>query len=177
MPSDLSFKPYFLGPKAENESWVRDEFERTLDDGFSERRNLFGDDPTAIAGAEQAAPAFQLERSRIEEALAALVTRLRGALPTYTPRYIGHMSSELALPGLLGHFAALLHNPNNTSKEASRVGALIEAEAIADHVATYGGHVDADRLVLVRCVVMTRSGPSPASAPACCRSWSRSCAA
>ena len=41
------------------------------------------------------------------------------------------MVSETALPALLGHFAALLHNPNNTSKEASRVGTALEAEAIA----------------------------------------------
>lgn len=138
MPDDIAFKPYFLGPKAENEAWVRDAFEIALSDWFVEREHLFRHDSDAITAAEQGRPEFQLARARMEEGLAALVARLRGELPTYTPRYIGHMSSEIALPGLLGHFAALLHNPNNTSKEASRVGTLIEAEAIGRLAAMVG---------------------------------------
>ena len=138
MPDDVAFKPYFLGPRAENEAWVRDAFELALNDWFVEREHLFRDDPPAITDAVQARPEFQLARARMEDGLAGLVARLRGELPTHTPRYMGHMSSELALPGLLGHFAALLHNPNNTSKEASRIGTLIEAEAIARLAAMVG---------------------------------------
>jgi glutamate/tyrosine decarboxylase-like PLP-dependent enzyme len=138
MPDDAAFQPYFLGPKAENETWAREAFEQTLGDWFAERHNLFRRDPPAIADGTQGRPAYRAARARMEDGLDALVTRLRGELPAYTPRYMGHMSSELALPGLLGHFAALLHNPNNTSKEASRVGTVIEAEAIARLAAMIG---------------------------------------
>lgn len=135
---ELPFKPYFLGPKAENEAWARAQFERALDDWFTERRTLFGGDAPAIGSAEPAAPGYRDARARLTDGLAELATRLRSELPTWTPRYVGHMSSELTLPGLLGHFAALLHNPNITSHEASRVGTLIEAEAIADLAAMIG---------------------------------------
>ncbi|MDG0814772.1 pyridoxal phosphate-dependent decarboxylase family protein [Bdellovibrio svalbardensis] len=40
------------------------------------------------------------------------------------------MYSEISLPALFGHFIALLHNPNNISTEAAKVGAYIEDEAI-----------------------------------------------
>ena len=130
--SDLTpFKPYFLGPKSENEAWVRGQLQSVLDDWFDWRKSLFGDDPTVITGADQAEPGFMRERMLIRERLAELVEQLRGEVPTYAPRYMGHMVSELALPALLGHFAALLHNPNNSSKEASKVGTVIETEAVA----------------------------------------------
>lgn len=126
-----AFKPYFLGPKSENEAWVRGQMQSVLDDWFDWRKSLFADDPTVITDADQAAPGFRLERAMIGRRLAELVEQLRGEVPTYTPRYVGHLVSELALPALLGHFAALLHNPNNTSKEASKVGTVIETEAVA----------------------------------------------
>ncbi len=41
------------------------------------------------------------------------------------------MFSETALPALFGHIVALLHNPNNISGESSRIGVLLEDEAVA----------------------------------------------
>lgn len=124
-------KPYFLGPRSENQAWLRERLGAALDDWLAWRRGLFADDPAAVTAADAAAAAFLARRAALDEALAELGAKLRGELPTYSPRYIGHMVSETALPALLGHFAALLHNPNNTSKEASRVGTELEAEAIA----------------------------------------------
>ena len=126
-----TFKPYFLGPKSENETWVREQLGLVLDDWFEWRKSLFGNDPKVITAADQGAAQFKRDRTLIGERLAELVDQLRGEAPIYSPRYIGHMVSELGLPALLGHFAALLHNPNNSSKEVSRVGTVIETEAIA----------------------------------------------
>ena len=56
---------------------------------------------------------------------------LEAETPKYTPRYMGHMVSELSLPAIFGHFATLLHNPNITSREAAKVGSVLEAEAVA----------------------------------------------
>jgi len=77
-------------------------------------------------------------RRRLSARLSALRDALTEETPTFTPRYIAHMKSDLSLPAILGWFAALLHNPNNTSREASRVGSVIEAEAIA-HLASMLG--------------------------------------
>ena len=123
-------KAYFLGPKAENEAWVRAEFQAILDYWFRWRKGLFPDDPAAISRQEQLAPDYLRERSRLTSALEELNQLLEGELPKFPPRYIGHMVSELALPALFGHFATLLHNPNNTTREASRIGSLIEDDLI-----------------------------------------------
>lgn len=131
MPDPAVLKPYFLGPRSENEAWVRGQLETVLEDWFDWRKGLFAGDPAAIGAAEQAAPAFRRQQALIARRLAELVASLRGESPTYTPRYVGHMVSDVTLPALLGHIAALLHNPNNTSREASKVGTAIEAEAIA----------------------------------------------
>ena len=48
------------------------------------------------------------------------------------------MVSELSLPALFGHFATLLHNPNNLSREVARTCSVIEDEAIAMLAAMLG---------------------------------------
>lgn len=131
MSEPAVFNPHFLGPRSENEVWVRSQLQTVLDDWFDWRKQLFAGDPAAITGADQVSPAFVEQRGRLDRRLADLVEQLRGEAPIYSPRYIGHMASDVALPALLGHFAALLHNPNILSKEASKVGTVIESEAIA----------------------------------------------
>jgi glutamate/tyrosine decarboxylase-like PLP-dependent enzyme len=126
-----SFKPFFLGPRSENELDVRRGVGRILDHWFAWRRSRFQDDPAAVSARDRAAVGFCGGQARLDAHLAELLERLQAELPSYSPRYMGHMMSEVALPAMLGHFAALLHNPNNTSLEASRVGVAVEAEAIA----------------------------------------------
>ncbi len=128
----------FLGPKSENGAWVRGEFQAILDHWFDWRRELFADDPEAISEDRRLSPAFLREREVLGQELRKLLLMLRSEVPKYTPRYIGHMVSELSLPALLGHFAALLHNPNITSREVARVGARMESEAIAMLAAMLG---------------------------------------
>ena len=122
---------YFLGPRSENGAWVRGEFQAILDHWFDWRRALFGEDPEAIPPERRLEVDFLREREVLGQHLRELLLMLRGEVPKYTPRYIGHMVSELSLPALLGHFAALLHNPNLTSREVAHVGARMESEAIA----------------------------------------------
>jgi glutamate/tyrosine decarboxylase-like PLP-dependent enzyme len=124
-------KAYFPGPKSENEAWVRAEFQAILDDWFDWRKDDRTDDPAAISREDRFSPDFLRERERMSQQLDALKTLMRRETATYSPRYTGHMVSELTLPALFGHLTALLHNPNNTSKEVSRVGTVIEADAIS----------------------------------------------
>lgn len=132
------FSPYFLGPRSENEAWVRTRLRSVLDNWFDWRRQMFADDPAVITADDRAVPAFVARHGLIGERLAELVEKLRGEAPIYSPRYIGHMASDVALPALLGHFAALLHNPNILSREASKVGTVIEIEAIGMLAAMIG---------------------------------------
>ena len=121
----------FPGPRSENETWVRGEFQAVLDQWFDWRKALFADDPRLVGPAERMATERLERREILSRELAHLCEALTAETPTYTPRYIGHMKAEVSLPALLGWLAAMLHNPNNTSREASRVGTVIETEAIA----------------------------------------------
>jgi len=131
MKTDSDYRAYFLGPKSENQSWVRAELQSILGHWFRWRKELFPDDKPVISDKDRTSPAFLAARERMAQGLEELNNLLTAEVPKFTPRYVGHMVSELALPAIMGHMAMLLHNPNNTSRDASKIGANIEIEVIA----------------------------------------------
>ncbi len=117
---------YFPGLGRGNDAWVRAQVQGLFDHWFDWRADLFPQDrPSAPLGVDVQAS------TQLSERLGELARALTAETPTHTPRYIGHMKAEVSLPALFGWLAAMLHNPNNTSRESSRVGTVIEAEAIA----------------------------------------------
>lgn len=129
---EISIKANFLGPQSENADWLRHEILTVLDHWFSWRQDKFTKDGKAISRDDQKSRIFKDKREIIHLRLKELCARFENEIPQFSPRYIGHMYSEISLPAILGHFVALLHNPNNISSEASVVGAKIEQEAIGD---------------------------------------------
>lgn len=119
---------FFPGARCENEAWIRSEMVGLLDHWFDWRKNLF---PGDLAAVPLETPERSADRASLSGHLEELARALTAETPTHTPRYIGHMKAEISLPALFGWLAAMLHNPNNTSQEASRVGSVIEAEAVA----------------------------------------------
>lgn len=115
---------HFPGVRGENAVWIQNAVAGVLDHWFEWRRALFPQD----AAAEARAPGESHEV--LSEQLDRLCQALSAETPTCTPRYIAHMKSDISTPALLGWIAAMLHNPNNTSRDASRVGSVLEAEAI-----------------------------------------------
>lgn len=131
MKPERDYRAYFLGPKSENQAWVRAEVQSILGHWFRWRKDLFPDDAPVITTDERNKAPYLAAREKMAQGLEQLNQLLEEELPKFTPRYIGHMVSDLALPALMGHFAMLLHNPNNTSKDASKIGSVIETEVIA----------------------------------------------
>lgn len=131
-PAEVALKSLFLGPQSENADWFGGEIEAILDHTVRWRKSRFPGDGSAISAADKDEREFVALRERMSEALRSLLGELEGETPKFTPRYIGHMVSEISLPALLAEFAMLLHNPNNASPEASRVGLKIEVQAIDD---------------------------------------------
>ena len=129
-PDDVAVKTFFLGPQAENGSWLLEMIDEMFKDWFRWRAECFPADGRAISLEDQAAPAFLMKQQRFKEFTKLLTKRFEKEVPKFSPRYIGHMFSETSLPALLGHIVSLLHNPNNVSVEASRIGTKIELEAI-----------------------------------------------
>lgn len=137
-PDDAALKSFFLGPQSENSDWLRQEVISVLDHWFQWRKDIFPQDGKAISRSNQKSFEFQQQQSKVHNVLHDLSKRFEDEVPQFSPRYVGHMFSEISLPALMGHFVALLHNPNNISTEGARVGAFIEDEAISDLAAMLG---------------------------------------
>ena len=131
-PQDVSIKTFFLGPQAENQEWVRGAVNYLLTQWFQWRESCFPNDGEAIPISNRTQDEFLFKQKKFMNLLQELSHRFEGEVPKFTPRYVGHMLSELSLPALLGHILTLLHNPNNISGESSLVGIQIEKEAIED---------------------------------------------
>jgi glutamate/tyrosine decarboxylase-like PLP-dependent enzyme len=136
--SEATIKSFFLGPKAENAPWVKELVNGVFDQWVNWRRTHYKTDGLAVSEDDQATAEFQnslkVFRSEIDE----LLQRFQSELPSFSPRYIGHMITEVSLPALLGHILTLLYNPNNISEEVSRVGIQIEKNAIGSLLAMVG---------------------------------------
>ena len=131
-PRDIAIKSFFLGPQSENADWLRRKWVEILDNWIAWRNSRFPNDGHSISNEDRECVAFQESIGRMDQALSEILKDLEGETPKFTPRYIGHMVSEVSMPALMGHICALLHNPNNTSREVSRVTSRLEEEAIAD---------------------------------------------
>ena len=129
-PKEIALKSLFLGPQAENGVWVKPLVGDLFESWFTWRKSRFPEDGAAISAEDMQSPEFQARRKSFETGLHELISRFEGEVPKFSPRYVGHMFSEISLPALLGHVVALLHNPNNISGESSRVGVAIEDEAL-----------------------------------------------
>ena len=129
---EVSLKSFFLGPQSENQDIVENLSIHILKDWFEWRKNLYPGDGNAISDKDRTSKYFVERKKLFETNVDKLLKRFRNEIPTFTPRYIGHMVTEISLPALMGHIITLLHNPNNITGEASRVGIKIEDEAIQD---------------------------------------------
>lgn len=130
-PDEIAMKSYFLGPRAENGEWFQERIDGFLRSWFDWRRATFRKDGSPIPTSDLRAPAFLQRQNDLAERANELRERFEAEIPKFSPRYVGHMFSELSLPALMGHVIALLHNPNNISAESSKVGLQIEKEAVA----------------------------------------------
>ena len=135
---DIALKTFFLGPMAENEGFVMSLMGEILSRWMSWRRRLYPQDGSAISASDQIDPEFLRKKLKFHQHTLELIERYESEIPTHSPRYMGHMFSEISLPAFMGHWTALLHNPNNVASEASRVGIQIEKEAIEDLLVMVG---------------------------------------
>jgi len=127
---DISLKSYFLGPQSEGSDFLRTTLVNLLDEYINWRRSLFPEDGVAISETDRKNSKYLSNQNDLSALVNKLSNEFKKEIPHFSPRYMGHMFSETSLPGLLGHIAALLHNPNNISKESSSVGLKIESDAI-----------------------------------------------
>ncbi|HEU4451787.1 MAG TPA: pyridoxal-dependent decarboxylase [Longimicrobium sp.] len=128
-PLDLA--SIFLGPKGEN----ADVFERMLVEALRDhvfwRRNYHPEDGFQVSETEKRNPAYERSLSLLAEELMELLGALKAGVPFASPRYVGHMTSDLTMASMVGYFATMLYNPNNVAAEASPVTTRLELEVAA----------------------------------------------
>lgn len=127
---EISTKAYFLGPQSENSEWLMKQTYILMQDLFDWRKNCFPNDGVAISHDDKRNALFLKKQKKLATKIQYLSNLYKKEVPKFSPRYIGHMFSELTLPGITGHMIALLHNPNNVCSDASRVGLKLEKQCI-----------------------------------------------
>ncbi len=128
-PDVSTLAPYFLGAFGENNDLFEQVLVELVRDHVYWRRNFHPDDTPPISTAAQFDPAYQARVAGMKRELHRLAAQLKRSVPTFHPRYIGHMMSDLLLPGLIAQLVTTLYNPNNIVEEAAPVTLALEHEA------------------------------------------------
>lgn len=136
-----SIHPCFLGPYGENDTLLEKLVVEFLRDHVYWRRNFHPEDPPAIPTGAASDTAFRDFEARMRRELHALSASLKRSVPFHSPRYIGHMVSDLLLPGLAAQFLTLPYNPNNVSIDAAPVTIDLELK-VGLQLARLFGFVD-----------------------------------
>jgi glutamate/tyrosine decarboxylase-like PLP-dependent enzyme len=121
--------PCFLGPYGENDQLLERLVTEFLRDHVYWRRNVHPEDPPAIPTHAAQQPAYQAFEARLRRELHRLSAALKRSVPFHSPRYLGHMVSDLLIPGLAAQILTLPYNPNNISEEAAPITLDLELEA------------------------------------------------
>lgn len=127
---DIRLKSIFLGPKSENKKFFLELAQQIINSWAQWRQDLFKDDDIGVSQEDQENPAFIEFQTQLKVLLLDLIKRYESEIPSYSPRYVSHMTSDCTSPAFLGHLLAMLHNPNNISRDASTVALDIEKECI-----------------------------------------------
>lgn len=142
MSSDLY--PCFLGAYGENNDVLERLVVEFLRDHVYWRRNFHPEDPPPIPTFADQSPDYQAFVARMRSELHHLSAALKRSVPFYSPRYIGHMVSDLLLPGLIAQVVTLPYNPNNVVEEAAPVTLDLELSAGLQLAAMFGYATDED---------------------------------
>ena len=111
----------------ENDPSSRSWFE-FLRDHVYWRRNFHPEDPPAIPTTAAQQPGYLAFEAKLRRELHQLSAALKRSVPFHSPRYIGHMASDLLLPGLAAQILTLPYNPNNVSEDAAPVTIDLEVQ-------------------------------------------------
>ncbi len=134
--------PMFLGSYAENDELLEKVVVELLRDHMYWRRNVHPEDPPLITLQDQHSDEYLDFVAAMKRELHGLSARLKNTVPFFNPRYIGHMASDLLLPGLIAQLVTTLYNPNHVTDEAAPVTLQLELEAGLQLAAMFGYNTD-----------------------------------
>jgi len=126
---DINVDALFLGPKSENQKFLKEMIEFMLDEHIFWRRDFHPEDKEAITLKEQSESSFQNTLEKTREVLLELSSKLkRSSEPWFSPRYLGQMNSDVLMPAVIAYMATILYNPNNCAYEGAPATTSLEVE-------------------------------------------------
>ena len=129
----MNFEALFLGPQAENHKFFKEILNFLIDEHIHWRRNFHPNDTQSITLQDQGEENFIITQQKIQETLLQLSSALKqSSLPWHSPRYLGHMVSDLLMPAHLAYILTMLYNPNNVAWEASPATTELELQVGID---------------------------------------------
>lgn len=131
--------PLFIGAYAENADLLEALVVDFLRDHVYWRRNFHPENTPPIPTSARYREANIQFRARLEQELRSLSSDLKRSVPFFSPRYVGHMASDLLLPGMIAKIITTLYNPNNVAEEASPATLRKELE-VGDQLAQMVGY-------------------------------------
>ncbi len=126
---DFCLDACFLGPYAENDALLEKLIVEFFRDHAYWRRNFHPEDPPAIPTHASTRADYQAFEAKLRHELHRLSAALKRSVPFHSPRYLGHMVSDLLIPGVAAQILTLPYNPNNVSEEAAPVTVDLEVRA------------------------------------------------
>ncbi|KAK7228081.1 hypothetical protein V2G26_000251 [Clonostachys chloroleuca] len=136
---------YFIGPQAENLDYFKANIHNILEELRNGRLNYYPQDGKFITSAIQNTPAFKNSTDKLSQAVKNLANLLsRTSIPFWSPRYEGHMCTDMSMASLLGYFMTMLYNPNNVAIEASPISTVAEIEVGEQLCTLFGYNVDGE---------------------------------
>ncbi|KAL1744697.1 pyridoxal phosphate-dependent transferase [Schizophyllum fasciatum] len=124
-----SVSAWFLGPRAENYTLLKELFAGAVDTHARVREKYCIEDGVFITESIKESATFQANVDDLRRET-LLITELLNefSVPFFSPRYAGHMTWETSLPAMVGWLSTILNNPNNVAFEASPFTTIIEQE-------------------------------------------------
>ena len=120
---------WFLAPKGENESYLREFIQTALNIHVEGRKSYFPGDASVVPEQVQASEEFQGivpmfnairwftnfiikgSMALLRDLVIKLGPRLaKHSVPFWNPRYNAHMNMDVSMPGVIGYFLAMLCN-------------------------------------------------------------------
>ncbi|RDH36369.1 pyridoxal phosphate-dependent transferase [Aspergillus welwitschiae] len=134
---------YFIGPKAGNLQYFQENIETILEELKDARLAYFPNDKPFIPDDVKNKDLYKLIVKNFSEVVKK-IAHLMGqqSIPFWSPRYEGHMCTDMTMPALLGYFMTMLYNPNNVTLEASPFTTYAEIKAGEQLCEMFGYDVD-----------------------------------
>jgi hypothetical protein len=137
--------PYFVGAYGENDEFLEKILVDFLRDHIHWRRNFHPKDRWTIPTHAQYSEDFLKVIAQLKQELHNLSVDLKSSTPFFSPRYIGHMASDLLLSGLLAQLITTLYNPNNVSLDSAPATVPLELNIGRQLCEMVGYSIDPDK--------------------------------